>query len=117
MDASSITATADWQSRGMKRLRALLVLGRLSNLPTVWSNCVAGWWLGGKGDAANLGWAIAGTSLLYTGGMFLNDAFDESFDREHAKERPIPSGAIQSRTVWICGAILLAVGAGLLFGA
>ena len=29
------------------RARAWLVLSRGSNLPTVWSNCLAGWWLGG----------------------------------------------------------------------
>ena len=30
---------------------ALLVLGRASNLPTVWSNCFAGWFLGGGGES------------------------------------------------------------------
>jgi 4-hydroxybenzoate polyprenyltransferase len=89
----------------------------LSNLPTVWSNCLAGWWLGGKGDTTNLAWVLAGSSLLYTGGMLLNDAFDEDFDREHRKERPIPSGAITARAVWGAGFALLLAGAVLLFGA
>src|SRR5439155_10843463 len=53
----------------------------------------------------------------YLGGMFLNDAFDAEFDRQHRKERPIPSGAIGLRAVWQCGFGLLVVGAGLLFGA
>ena len=26
--------------------RALLVLGRVSNLPTIWSNCLCGWLIG-----------------------------------------------------------------------
>ena len=30
-------------------LRTLLILGRVSNLPTVWSNCLAGWLLDGGG--------------------------------------------------------------------
>ena len=96
-------------------LRTLLVLGRVSNLPTVWSNCLAGWWLGSVRyeavahsgyDAANLVpdishfWKLPlmllSVSLLYTGGMFLNDAFDEEYDRLRRPERPIPSGKITS---------------------
>src|SRR5215472_14743383 len=93
------------------RFRTLLILARFSNLPTVWSNCLAGWWLGGKGDPANLAWVTAGTSLLYEGGMFLNDAFDEDFDRVHRKERPIPAGNIPAEEAWWWGLFLLGVGA------
>ena len=74
----------------MPRLRTLLILGRVSNLPTVWSNCLAGWWLGGGGNTGKLPFLFAGTTLLYIGGMYLNDAFDVEFDRQHRKERPIP---------------------------
>ena len=73
----------------LTRLRALLVLGRVSNLPTVWSNCLAGWLLGGGGNSALKFAALcAGTTCLYIGGMFLNDAFDADFDRQHRQERP-----------------------------
>ena len=65
----------------VSQLRTLLVLGRVSNLPTVWSNCLAGWWLGGAGNFGKLPFLFLGMSLLYTGGMYLNDAFDEEFDR------------------------------------
>jgi hypothetical protein len=51
-----------------------------------------------------------GASCLYIGGMFLNDAFDADFDRQHRKERPIPSGAISEQRVWLWGGALLAVG-------
>ena len=34
-----------------------------------------------------------GVSALYTGGIFLNDAFDADFDRQRRAERPIPFGA------------------------
>src|ERR1041385_5449444 len=32
--------------------------------------------------------------------MFLNDALDADFDRQHRQERPIPSGAISVAKVW-----------------
>jgi 4-hydroxybenzoate polyprenyltransferase len=90
--------------------RTLLILGRVSNLPTVWSNCLAGWWLGGGGNGWKLPWLLLGVSLLYTGGMFLNDAFDEEFDRLRRPERPIPSGKITASLVWRCGFGQLAAG-------
>jgi 4-hydroxybenzoate polyprenyltransferase len=91
-------------------IRRWLVLGRVSNLPTVWSNCLAAWLVGGGGSALRLGIAALGGSLLYTGGMFLNDAFDAEFDGKHRPERPVPSGAVKRRTVWICGGALLIAG-------
>ncbi|MCL4786710.1 MAG: UbiA family prenyltransferase [Verrucomicrobia bacterium] len=92
-------------------LRTLLVLGRVSNLPTVWSNCLAGWWLGGGGHHARLPFLLLGVTLLYVGGMFLNDAFDAEFDRHNRKERPIPSGAIACADVWKLGILSLVLGA------
>ena len=99
----------------MKFLRTLLVLGRVSNLPTVWSNCLAGWLLGGGGRYSRLPLLFLGATFLYVGGMFLNDAFDEGFDREHRKERPIPSGAISAGAVWLWGFGCLLVGSICLF--
>ena len=94
-----------------RQLRTLAILGRASNLPTVWSNCLAGWWLGGGGNSANLPWLFLGVTALYLGGMFLNDAFDADFDRQHRPERPIPSGAISLPAVWGWGLAWLALGA------
>jgi len=92
------------------RLRTLLVLGRVSNLPTVWSNCLAGWWLAGGGNFWKLPLLLVGVSALYTGGMFLNDAFDADFDRQRRTSRPIPSGQISADTVWTYGWSWLALG-------
>ena len=92
------------------QLRTLLVLGRVSNLPTVWSNCLAGWWLGGGGNLGKLAFLFLGVSLLHNAGMFLNDAFDEDFDRQRRAERPIPSGKISARRVWQLGFGQLALG-------
>jgi 4-hydroxybenzoate polyprenyltransferase len=85
------------------QLRTLLILGRVSNLPTIWSNCLAGWWLGGGGNFWKLPFLFLGVSLLYTGGTFLNDAFDADFDRQRRSERPIPTGKISVDLVWRCG--------------
>ena len=105
----------------MKLARALLVLGRVSNLPTVWSNCLCGWLIGigyvvdiEPMDWAMFAWLCTGATVMYLGGMYLNDACDVVFDREHRKERPIPSGAISVGAVWKIGIGLLAVGMGLL---
>jgi len=94
----------------ISRLRTLLILGRVSNLPTVWSNCLAGWWLGGGGNLGKLPWLFVGATFLYIGGMFLNDAFDVEFDRAYRKERPIPLGKISLEAVWRFGLVWLAIG-------
>jgi hypothetical protein len=95
-------------------LRTLLVLGRVSNVPTVCSNCLAGWLLGGGGDWPRFILLCAGATLLYIGGMYLNDAFDAEFDAQHRRERPIPSGAITAKAVWQIGFLLLIGGIALL---
>jgi len=93
-----------------QKFRTLLILGRVSNLPTVWSNCLAGWWLGGGGNFWKLPFLFLGVSLLYTGGMYLNDAFDEEYDRARRPERPIPAGKIPAGRVWRLGFGQLAAG-------
>ena len=95
----------------VRQLRTLLALGRVSNLPTVWSNCLAGWWLGGGQNFWKLPVLLLGVSALYVGGAFLNDAFDVEFDRQRRPTRPIPSGAISRESVWIWSFGLLAAGA------
>ena len=93
-----------------RHLRTLLILGRASNLPTVWSNCLAGWLLGGGGDPRRLALLCLGATLVYLAGMYLNDAFDAQFDQQHRPERPIPRGAIRVEAVWMWGLGLLLLG-------
>ncbi len=97
----------------MSRLRTILAVARPAVLPTVWSNCLAGWWLGGAGHLGLLPLLLIGATLLYFGGVFLNDAFDADFDREHHPDRPVPSGSISQQGFWRAGVALL-VGGGLL---
>lgn len=96
-------------------LGTLLVLGRISNLPTVWSNCLAAWLLSGGGPWFNFLVLCSGATLLYVGGMFLNDAFDADFDREFRRDRPIPAGKIAECDVWWIGGELVLFGWLLLF--
>ncbi len=85
--------------RGMFNARALLVLGRVSNLSTVWSNCLCPWVIAGGGSAGVFVWLLIGLSLIYVGGMYLNDFCDVKFDQEFRPERPIPAGQIRRKTV------------------
>src|SRR5438477_10882950 len=98
------------RTSAVRHLRVLLVLGRASNLPTVWSNCLAGWLLGGAGQRGRFALLCAGSTFLYLGGMYLNDAFDAQFDQQHRPERPIPSGGIRLGSVWLWGLSWLALG-------
>ena len=103
------------------RWRVFLLLARVSNLPTVWSNVLAGMVGGWTATFAPAfePWAIApllvAASAFYTGGMFLNDAFDAPVDRHQRPERPIPRGDIGLTEAFAIGGALLLLGAALLW--
>jgi hypothetical protein len=91
--------------------RVALQLGRVSNLPTVWTNVIAGIALSDvEAPLASTVILIAACSLFYVAGMFLNDAFDRDFDQRARPERPIPSGQVGAATVFYWGAGLAATG-------
>lgn len=93
------------------KLSAAMRLGRVSNLPTVWSNVLAAAALAGNAPRPlALLCLIVGFSALYTAGMYLNDAFDAEFDRSFRPERPIPSGEATMATVFGSGFAMLAAG-------
>lgn len=111
----------------MGLLRNLLILGRVSNLPTVWTNCLAAWTVNHYASPTDLlgidtskesalppwdllGWLLLGASLLYLAGCTLNDAFDQEFDKRHNSHRPIPSGGMTATGVWVAGLIELSLG-------
>ena len=102
-------------SSATRYLRALLLLGRVSNVPTVWSNCLAGWLLTGGGEWDRFALLCLAATCLYVGGMYLNDAFDAQFDQQHRPERPIPSGAIRVEAVWVWGFGWLGLGLACMF--
>ena len=61
-------------------------------------------------DAGRLALLALAFSLLYTGGMYLNDAFDREVDARERPERPIPSGRVGAGQVFAIGFGLLAAG-------
>jgi 4-hydroxybenzoate polyprenyltransferase len=96
-------------------LRVALRLGRVSNLPTVWTNVLTGVVLAGVGfKVLDLLILMLAGSLFYVGGMYLNDAFDAEIDQRERPERPIPSGQVTARTVFVLGFAMLLGGIGLL---
>ncbi len=92
--------------------RTWLKLGRVSNLPTVWSNGLAGWALSGAAlEAGALALLLIALSLFYVAGMYLNDAFDAGVDARERAERPIPMGEVGRATVFALGFAMLGLGA------
>src|SRR5437867_8358348 len=90
---------------------AYLLLARFSNLPTIWTNVLAGTMVSGArfiaADYAGLCLAI---SAFYIAGMFLNDAFDREFDAKSRPDRPIPAGDVTASETFAVGWVLLAAG-------
>jgi 4-hydroxybenzoate polyprenyltransferase len=90
-------------------------LGRVSNLPTVWTNALVGAVLAGA--AANEGRflaALLALSLFYVAGMYLNDAFDRHIDARERPERPIPAGLVRAETVFGAGFAMMGLALALL---
>lgn len=89
-------------------LGTALRLGRVSNLPTVWTNALAGTALaGGQIWTQATLLVVIGLSLLYVSGMYLNDAFDRDIDARERPERPIPAGLVPANTVFAAGFALM----------
>jgi 4-hydroxybenzoate polyprenyltransferase len=108
-----LTSTAS-SSQTVSRLQIALRLGRVSNVPTVFTNVAAGLALAGSHPLSPLFVALSmAVALFYVGGMYLNDAFDARWDAAHRPERPIPAGQVKAATVYIAGFAMLAAGAAL----
>jgi UbiA prenyltransferase family len=89
----------------------LLRLGRISNLPTVWTNVIAGTVVaGGASGASEIALIALAMSAFYVGGMYLNDFFDRAIDAHERPTRPIVAGEISAGAVSGIGFGLLAIG-------
>lgn len=92
-------------------LSVALRLGRISNLPTVWTNTLVGVTLaGGASLHVRVLILLLALSLFYVGGMYLNDAFDREFDARTRPDRPIPAGEVTASTVFGSGFGMLGAG-------
>ncbi|WP_198651851.1 UbiA family prenyltransferase [Salinicola sp. RZ23] len=99
-----------------RRADVWLRLGRVSNLPTVWSNALAGALLAGASGSFEAGLVVlTALTLCYLGGMYLNDACDAPLDARERSSRPIPSGEVGRTPVALIGLALLATAVLLLF--
>lgn len=95
------------------RARAYLLLARVSNLPTVWTNVAAAYVVAGA-PFDSLPVALVALSSFYTAGMVLNDVADAPVDAASRSDRPIPNGDVSRTGALIAGAALMAIGVGLL---
>jgi len=95
--------------------RTFLKLGRVSNLPTVWTNAIAGAVLAGQPTLSVILSVGIALTLFYVGGMWLNDAFDAEIDAQERANRPIPMGEIGAGSVFAGGFAMLGAGVVLAF--
>ncbi|MHB8267934.1 UbiA family prenyltransferase [Bradyrhizobium sp.] len=99
----------------MPRLSTLLRLGRISNIPTVWTNVLAGSLIaGGDRNPGRIALIMLAMTAFYVGGMYLNDFFDREIDARDRPGRPIHAGEIRAGTVSSIGFGLLAIGIALM---
>ncbi len=105
----------------MSQMKTWMTVGRVSNLPTVWTNTLAAALLASSAGAlappSSLVWILllAMLSLLYLAGMLLNDLLDADWDLQHHNPRPITLGLVSRRQVRLAAwlALLLAAAAAL----
>ncbi len=120
-------------SHGPSRVSAWLTLMRVSNLPTVWTNALVGFYAGVTAVAStrpvpvheglpllgallNEGFVLlVALSMIYIGGMILNDVFDVSWDRSNRADRPLITGQISVLSASVAGGLLLLLALLMLF--
>ncbi|WP_085707665.1 UbiA family prenyltransferase [Pseudomonas sp. B35(2017)] len=99
----------------MSGLKTWMTLGRISNLPTVWTNTLAAALLASSAGAlappSSLVWILllVTLSLLYLAGMLLNDLLDADWDLLHHNPRPITLGLVSREHVRLATLLLLAL--------
>jgi 4-hydroxybenzoate polyprenyltransferase len=102
------------------RARAYLLLARVSNLPTIWTNVLAAYAcaIGSQNSIVDftadmrptIGPAMVSMLLFYMAGMFLNDVCDAPFDARTRADRPIPAGDVSRREALAIAILLFVIG-------
>jgi len=101
------------------RLKSVLALCRVSNLPTIWMNVIAAAVLVGYAHQLPVSWGVVAMiavamSAFYCAGMSLNDVCDYTWDKQHQPYRPIVEGKVSLTQAKAITFVLFAVGFDLL---
>lgn len=94
------------------QLKTWMTVGRVSNLPTVWTNTLAAALLASSAGAlappSSLVWVLllALLSLLYLAGMLLNDLLDADWDQQHDNPRPLTLGLVSRQQLRLAVGLL-----------
>lgn len=101
------------------RLKSVLALCRVSNLPTVWMNVITASVIASSVQAQSVQWGMVAIialaiSAFYCGGMSLNDVCDYAWDKEHQPYRPIVQAKVSLAQAKMITWVLFAIGFGLL---
>lgn len=101
------------------RLKSVLALCRVSNLPTIWMNVITASVITSSVQDQSVQWGIVtiialAISAFYCGGMSLNDVCDYTWDKEHQPYRPIVQAKVSLTQAKIITGVLFAAGFGLL---
>lgn len=88
------------------RLKSVLALCRVSNLPTVWMNVITAALLVGYAIQEPVNWLMTlnlsvAISAFYCAGMSLNDVCDYQWDKQHQLYRPLVAGKLSLQQAWV----------------
>lgn len=97
------------------RLKSVLALCRVSNLPTIWMNVIAASVLVGYVHQQPVHWGVVSIiaiaiSAFYCAGMSLNDVCDYTWDKQHQPYRPIVEGKVSLAQAKLITLFLFVVG-------
>ena len=110
---------ATWPRAALRRrLADYLALGKPRVVAMVLVTTSVGYYLGSAGSPLllPLAWTLAGTALAAAGTLALNQYMERDVDArmERTRHRPLPDGRLRPDEALVFGAVLLAVGLGVL---
>ena len=91
-------------------LITFLKIGRISNLPTVFSNVALAFFLSGNTSFISLSSFFLLSSFFYIGGIYFSDWRDSDFDLKHSKENHFSSFGISEKNLLSLSLLFLSLG-------
>jgi hypothetical protein len=98
------------RERAVQGFHGVTTFGGVGLLPTVWTNCLAAWWLGAGGDAAGLIAAMCGVSLLFIGGSFFSFAYYSETRAGYSRGSGLGMAYLEPRHLWLLSLGYFALG-------